>query len=165
VDNFANRLRIGHGVDVHAFTYDRKLIIGGVDIPYSRGLAGHSDADVLSHAVADALLGALRAGDIGKLFPEDDPRYSGANSLLLLAEVGRLVLSFGYRIIDIDTVVMAQEPKLAPYRDAMRKNIAQALGIEEESVGVKATTTEHLGFIGREEGILAEATCLLCRCQ
>ena len=134
--------RIGLGYDVHAFATGRKLIIGGVDIPYEKGLDGHSDADVLVHAVMDALVGALRAGDIGKLFPDTDPAYEGADSLKLLEQVGRLVRSEGWRIVDIDTVLMIQEPKMAPFREQMRANIAGVLGIPVESVGVKATTTE-----------------------
>ena len=158
-------LRIGQGYDVHAFCEGRKLILGGVDVPHTKGLAGHSDADVLAHAVADALLGALRAGDIGELFPDDDPAFEGADSLKLLARVAALVRQRGYQIVDVDSVVAAQAPKLAPYRDLMRANLARAMGIPQESVGVKATTTEHLGFEGREEGISATAVCLLVRCS
>lgn len=158
-------LRIGQGMDVHAFAEGRKLILGGVDIPHEKGLLGHSDADVLAHAVADALLGAIRGGDIGKLFPDTDPAYEGADSLKLLAAVANLVRSEGYEILDVDSVVAAQRPKLSPHRDAMRANLAAAMGIPVENVGVKATTTEHLGFEGREEGITATASCLLCRCM
>lgn len=154
-------LRVGQGMDVHAFAQGRKLILGGVDIPHTQGLLGHSDADVLAHAVADALLGGMRGGDIGKLFPDTDPAYAGADSMVLLSEVARVVREAGYRIIDVDSVVAAQAPKLSPYRDAMRANLAQAMGIPVENVGVKATTTEHLGFEGREEGISATAVCLL----
>ena len=153
--------RIGLGYDVHAFATGRKLIIGGVDIPYEKGLDGHSDADVLVHAVMDALVGALRAGDIGKLFPDTDPAYEGADSLKLLEQVGRLVRSEGWRIVDIDTVLMIQEPKMAPHRKQMRANIAAALQIPVESVGVKATTTEWLGYEGRGEGVTAQAVALL----
>lgn len=153
--------RIGLGYDVHAFATGRKLIIGGVDIPYEKGLDGHSDADVLVHAVMDALVGALRAGDIGKLFPDTDPAYEGADSLKLLEQVGRLVRSEGWRIVDIDTVLMIQEPKMAPFREQMRANIAGVLGIPVESVGVKATTTEWLGYEGRGEGVTAQAVALL----
>lgn len=163
VGDFA-RLRIGQGMDVHAFAEGRKLILGGVDIPHERGLLGHSDADVLTHAVADALLGGIRGGDIGKLFPDDDPAYEGADSLKLLACVARKVRQEGYEILDVDSVIAAQRPKLSPYRDAMRENLAQAMGIPVENVGVKATTTEHLGFEGREEGISATCSCLLLRC-
>lgn len=161
---FAQLLRIGQGYDVHAFAPNRKLILGGVEIPHHQGLDGHSDADVLVHAIADALLGAMRGGDIGKLFPDTDPAYKDANSLNLLAHVARVVRDSGFEIIDIDSVVAAQAPKLSPYRDQMRENIASAVGISVDNVGVKATTTEHLGFEGREEGISATAVCLLCRC-
>lgn len=158
-------LRIGQGMDVHAFAEGRKLILGGVDIPHSKGLLGHSDADVLAHAVADALLGGIRGGDIGKLFPDTDPAYEGADSMKLLAAVADLVRERGYGIIDVDSVIAAQAPKLSPYRDQMRENLAHAMGIDAENVGVKATTTEHLGFEGREEGISATAVCLLARCR
>ncbi len=158
-------LRIGQGMDVHAFAEGRKLILGGVDIPHTKGLLGHSDADVLAHAVADALLGGIRGGDIGKLFPDTDPAYEGADSLKLLAAVADLVRERGYDIIDVDSVIAAQAPKLSPYRDQMRENLARAMGISAENVGVKATTTEHLGFEGREEGISATAVCLLARCR
>lgn len=156
-------LRTGLGMDVHAFAEGRKLILGGVDIPYERGLAGHSDADVLAHAVADALLGAARAGDIGKLFPDTDPAYEGADSLKLLAAVADHVRELGFAIVDVDSVVAAQAPKLSPHREAMRANLAAAMGIPVDNVGVKATTTERLGFEGRGEGISAYATCLLAR--
>lgn len=159
------RLRIGLGYDVHAFASNRKLILGGVEIPHHQGLDGHSDADVLAHAVADALLGAIRGGDIGKLFPDTDPQYKGANSLYLLSEVATLVRKEGYEIIDIDCVIAAQAPKLSPHRDAMRENLAKACGISVENIGVKATTTEHLGFEGREEGISAQAVALVFRCS
>ena len=158
-------LRIGQGMDVHAFAEGRKLILGGVDIPHTKGLLGHSDADVLAHAVADALLGGIRGGDIGKLFPDTDPAYEGADSLKLLAAVADLVRERGYDIIDVDSVIAAQAPKLSPDRDQMRENLARAMGISAENVGVKATTTEHLGFEGREEGISATAVCLLARCR
>lgn len=159
------RLRIGQGYDVHAFAEGRKLILGGVDVPHTRGLLGHSDADVLAHAVADALLGAVRGGDIGKLFPDTDPAYAGADSMVLLKAVADKVRAEGYEIIDVDSVIAAQAPKLSPYRDAMRENLARAMGIDVANVGVKATTTEHLGFEGREEGISATATCLALRVQ
>ena len=158
-------LRIGQGMDVHAFAEGRKLILGGVDIPHTKGLLGHSDADVLAHAVADALLGGIRGGDIGKLFPDTDPAYEGADSLKLLAAVADLVREHGYDIVDVDSVIAAQAPKLSPYRDQMRENLARAMGIPTENVGVKATTTEHLGFEGREEGISVTAVCLLARCR
>ena len=159
------RLRIGQGMDVHAFAEGRKLIIGGVDIPHTRGLDGHSDADVLTHAVMDALLGAARAGDIGKLFPPDDPAYEGADSIKLLQHVADHVRSLGFEIIDVDSVIAAQAPKLSPHREQMRANLAAAMGVPVDNVGVKATTTEHLGFEGREEGISATAVCLLARCS
>ncbi len=159
------KLRIGQGMDVHAFAPGRKLIIGGVDIPHHQGLDGHSDADVLTHAIMDALLGAARAGDIGKLFPPTDPAYKDADSIKLLQHVADHVRSLGFEIIDIDSVIAAQEPKLSPHREAMRENLAAAMGISVENVGVKATTTEHLGFEGREEGISATAVCLLARCS
>lgn len=156
-------LRTGLGMDVHAFAEGRKLILGGVDIPHSRGLLGHSDADVLAHAIADALLGAVRGGDIGKLFPDTDPAYKDADSLKLLAVVAGFVRERGFEIVDVDSVIAAQAPKLSPYRDQMRANLARAMGVAVENVGVKATTTEHLGFEGREEGITAYATCLVVR--
>ena len=161
----ARDLRIGQGMDVHAFAKGRKLIIGGVDIPHHQGLDGHSDADVLTHAIMDALLGAARAGDIGKLFPPTDPAFKDADSIKLLEHVAAHVRSLGFEIIDVDSVIAAQEPKLSPHRDKMRENLAAAMGIPIENVGVKATTTEHLGFEGREEGISATATCLLARCS
>lgn len=162
--NAISALRVGLGLDVHAFASNRKLILGGVDIPHTQGLEGHSDADVLLHAIADALLGATRLGDIGKLFPDTDPAYKDANSLTLLSNVAALLRSEGFEILDIDSVIAAQNPKLSPYREAMRENIAAACGIRKENVGVKATTTEHLGFEGREEGISAQAVALVCRC-
>ena len=158
-------LRIGQGYDVHALVEGRKLILGGVEIPHEKGLLGHSDADVLAHAVADALLGAIRGGDIGKLFPDTDPAYEGADSLKLLGAVARKVRAEGYEIIDVDSVIAAQRPKLSAHRDAMRENLAHAMGVPVENVGVKATTTERLGFEGREEGISATAVALLSRCS
>lgn len=154
-------MRIGLGYDVHAFAENRALIIGGVTIPHERGLLGHSDADVLCHAIADALLGAIRAGDIGKLFPDDDPSYFGADSLILLAKVAELVRSEGYQVVDVDSVIIAQEPKLSPYREQMRENIAKAIGVPVDAIGVKSTTTEKLGFEGRREGIGAQAVVLV----
>lgn len=164
-DNPLTNLRIGQGYDVHAFAEGRKLILGGVDIPHDRGLLGHSDADVLAHAISDALLGGVRGGDIGKLFPDTDPAYKNADSLKLLEAVAAFVRDHGYEILDVDSVIAAQAPKLSPYRDQMRQNLAQAMGVSVDSVGVKATTTERLGFEGREEGISATAVCLLCRCR
>ena len=161
--NDLHNLRTGLGMDVHAFAPGRKLILGGVDIPHHQGLDGHSDADVLAHAISDALLGGVRGGDIGKLFPDTGPAYKDADSLKLLAEVARFVRERGFEIIDVDSVIAAQAPKLSPYREAMRENLAAAMGVPVENVGVKATTTEHLGHEGREEGITAYATCLVCR--
>lgn len=158
------KLRVGFGMDVHAFAPNRKLILGGVDIPHHQGLDGHSDADVLLHAIADALLGAARLGDIGKHFPDTDPAYKDADSLKLLEAAANLLREEGFEILDIDCVIAAQAPKLSPYREAMREIIARACGIATENIGVKATTTERLGFEGREEGISAEAVALVCRC-
>lgn len=158
------KLRVGLGMDVHAFAPNRKLILGGVDIPHHQGLDGHSDADVLLHAIADALLGAARLGDIGKHFPDTDPAYKDADSLKLLEAAANLLREEGFEILDIDCVIAAQAPKLSPYREAMRGNIARACGIATDNIGVKATTTERLGFEGREEGISAEAVALVCRC-
>lgn len=156
-------MRVGIGYDVHALVEGRPLILGGVTIPHDRGLAGHSDADVLAHTISDALLGAIRGGDIGHHFPDTDPAYAGADSIELLRRVGELVADAGWTIVDIDSVIAAQAPKLAPYRTAMRENLAAALGLEVDQVGVKATTTERLGAIGREEGIAAQAVALLRR--
>lgn len=152
-------MRIGHGYDVHRLVPGRKLILGGVNIPYEKGLDGHSDADVLVHAVMDALLGAAALGDIGKLFPDTDVQYLGADSIALLREVKRRLT--GYAISNIDATVIAQRPKLAPHIDAMRRNIADALSLVVSQVSVKATTEEHLGFTGAGEGIAAHAVCLL----
>lgn len=154
-------LRIGHGYDVHRLVEGRELVLCGVHIDYALGLLGHSDADVATHAVADAILGAARLGDLGKLFPDTDPTYAGADSLKLLAEVMRLARERGYELLDCDCTIAAQAPKLAPHRERMRMNLAQALGVDVGSVGVKATTTERLGFVGREEGMAAWAVCLL----
>ena len=154
-------LRIGHGFDVHRFAEGRRCILGGVDVPSERGLLGHSDADVLAHAVADAVLGAARLGDIGTLFPDSDPAFEGADSLLLLSHVAALVRERGFAVLDVDCTVAAQTPRLSPYRDQMRANLAAALGLDGEQVGVKATTTERLGFVGRKEGIAAWAVALL----
>lgn len=154
-------VRIGSGYDVHKLVEGRRLILGGVDIPFERGLLGHSDADVLAHAIADALLGAAALGDIGHLFPDNDPQYAGADSLKLLAEVCRVVREAGYGIGNIDATVIAQRPKLAPHIPQMRENLARACGIEAGQVSVKATTEEGLGFTGSGEGIAASAVCLL----
>ena len=154
-------LRIGHGYDVHAFAENRKCIIGGVDIPCEKGLLGHSDADVLLHAISDSLLGAAALGDIGKHFPDTDERYKGADSLVLLKNVCELINSKGYKVVNIDATVIAQMPKMAPFIDAMRENIAGALGVDVDFVSVKATTEEKLGFTGRKEGISAHCVCLI----
>ncbi len=154
-------LRIGHGYDVHKLTEGRKLIVGGVEIPHDKGLLGHSDADVLLHAISDALLGACAKGDIGCLFPDNDKKYEGADSLLLLKEVVRVLESDGYSVNNIDASLIAQRPKMRPFIDEMRRNIASACGIPVDFVSVKATTEEKLGFTGREEGISAHAVCLI----
>lgn len=156
-------LRIGHGYDVHAFADNRKCILGGVDVPCEKGLLGHSDADVLLHAISDSLLGAAALGDIGKHFPDTDPRYKGADSLILLENVCNLVKSKGYTVNNIDATVIAQMPKLAPFIDEMRSNIAKALGVDIDAVSVKATTEEKLGFTGRKEGISAHCVCLIAK--
>ena len=156
-----SELRIGHGYDVHRLVEGRRCIIGGVDIPYERGLLGHSDADVLAHALADAILGAARAGDIGQFFPDTDPAYEGADSLVLLARAMERVRALGFELVDADCTIAAQAPKIGPHRDAMRANLAAALGVDVEHVGVKATTTEQLGWEGRGEGIGAWAVCIL----
>jgi len=154
-------MRIGQGYDVHRLVEGRKLILGGVEIPYEKGLLGHSDADVLLHAVMDALLGAAALGDIGQHFPDSDERYKGISSVELLKEVGKILQENGYLIENIDSTVIAQRPKLLPYRPQMAKNIADALGIEPDQVSVKATTEEGLGFTGAGEGISAQAIALL----
>ena len=154
-------MRIGQGYDVHRLVEDRKLIIGGVEIPYEKGLLGHSDADVLVHAVMDALLGAAALGDIGQHFPDTDERYRGISSIRLLEHVGSLLAEHGFIIENIDSTIIAQRPKLAPYRPQMAVNIAKALGIEISQVCVKATTEEGLGFTGNGEGISSQAICLL----
>lgn len=156
-----SNVRIGHGYDVHKLTEGRKLILGGEDIPHSKGLLGHSDADVLVHAIMDSLLGALALGDIGKLFPDTDEAYKGADSMKLLGEVCKIIGEHGYRVGNIDSTVCAQLPKLSPYNNKMRENIAKVCGVELSQISVKATTEEHLGFTGREEGISATAVCIL----
>lgn len=156
-------LKIGHGYDVHKLVEGRKCIIGGVEIPYEKGLLGHSDADVLAHAIADAILGACRGGDIGQLFPDTDPAYEGADSMVLLARVMEHARTLGYELVDVDATIACQAPKIGPYREEMRKRLAQALGVFVDMVGVKATTTEHLGWEGNGEGIGAWAVCLLTR--
>ena len=154
-------MRIGHGYDVHRLCADRRLIIGGVDIPHETGLLGHSDADVLLHAISDALLGAAALGDIGKLFPDNDAAYDGADSLVLLKKVATRIYCAGYRIVNIDSTVIAQSPKLAPHIQKMRSNIARALDMDISDVSVKATTEEGLGFSGEKLGIAAHAVCLI----
>ncbi|MBQ7172789.1 MAG: 2-C-methyl-D-erythritol 2,4-cyclodiphosphate synthase [Clostridia bacterium] len=155
--------RIGHGYDVHRLVSGRKLILGGVEIPYEKGLLGHSDADVLTHAIMDALLGAAALGDIGKHFPDTDPAYAGADSLALAGRVKELLQNAGYEIGNIDATILAQAPKLAPFIPEMRKKIATALGIDLEQVSVKATTEEGLGFTGEGLGIAAHAVCLISK--
>ncbi len=154
-------MRVGLGYDVHRLEEGRACIIGGVSIPYERGLLGHSDADVLSHAIGDAILGAARCGDLGKHFPPSDDRWKDADSLELLRQIVRIVGEAGFRIVDVDSVIIAQEPKMSPHREQMRVNIAEALSVPVDAVGVKATTTEWLGFEGRGEGIAAQAVALL----
>ncbi len=154
-------MRIGHGYDVHRLVPGRALVLGGVKIPYELGLDGHSDADVLLHAVSDALLGAAGLGDIGRHFPDTDPQYKGADSLELLRQVGRKIASVGFKVGNIDVTMIAQKPKLAPHIGTMQRNIAGALYISEGQVNVKATTEEHLGFTGTGEGMACHAVCLL----
>lgn len=153
--------RVGHGYDVHRFAEGRALILGGVNIPYERGLLGHSDADVLTHAIMDSILGACAMGDIGHLFPDNDPAYKGADSMKLMSEVCRRVRAEGFEIGNIDATVCAQEPKLAPHINAMRSNISSACGIDVSCVSVKATTEEGLGFTGEKLGMSATAVCLV----
>lgn len=154
-------MRIGHGYDVHKLVENRRLIVGGVDIPHDRGLLGHSDADVLLHSISDALLGACALGDIGTHFPDTDPKWEGADSLVLLREVNRIINEAGYFVENIDSTLIAQKPKMKPYIPQMRKNIAAACGVDVSAVSVKATTEENLGFTGRQEGISAHAVVLV----
>ncbi len=154
-------MRIGHGYDVHRLVEGRKCIIGGVDIPYDKGLLGHSDADVLTHAIMDALLGALALGDIGKLFPDTSEEFSGADSIMLLHRVSDVVRDAGYRVVNIDSTVVAQAPKLSPYIDKMREKLALTLDTDISNISVKATTEENLGFTGQGLGISAHAVCLI----
>ena len=154
-------MRIGTGYDVHKLVPGRKLILGGVEIPYERGLLGHSDADVIVHAIMDALLGAAALGDIGQHFPDTDPAWEGVSSIVLLEKVAALLQEHSYRIGNIDSVIIAQKPKMMPHIPAMRRNVAAALGIDEDRVSIKATTEEGLGFTGKGEGISAHAVCLL----
>jgi 2-C-methyl-D-erythritol 2,4-cyclodiphosphate synthase len=154
-------MRIGHGYDVHRLVEGRKCIIGGVDIPHEKGLLGHSDADVLLHAIMDAVLGAMAAGDIGKLFPDNDPAYKGADSLVLTRRVAEVMVERGYRLGNVDATVIAQAPKLRPYIESMERNIAQALSLDVSRVNVQATTEERLGFTGEGLGMSCHAVCLL----
>lgn len=156
-------MRIGIGIDIHPLVAGRKLIIGGVEIPHDKGLDGHSDADVLLHAICDALLGALALGDIGKHFPNSDPAYKDIDSLLLLKKVGKLIKQRGYKPVNIDAMLLLEKPKIAPHILQMRKNIARALQIELDAVSVKATTAEKMGYVGREEGAVAHAVCIIDR--
>lgn len=154
-------MRIGHGYDVHRLTEDRKLILGGVIVPYDKGLLGHSDADVLTHAIMDSLLGAAALGDIGLMFPDDDPHFKNADSLKLLETVCDAINSKGYKISNIDATIIAQSPKLKPYISSMRENISNICGLSLDEVNIKATTEENLGFTGAGEGIAAHAVCIL----
>ncbi len=154
-------MRIGIGYDVHRLTEDRDLILGGVKIPFDKGLLGHSDADVLIHAIMDAILGALGAGDIGKHFPDTDPQYKGISSVRLLEHVADLMRQQGFEIGNLDAIVIAQKPKIGPYFQEMKEHMAQALGCSPEKINLKATTEEGLGFTGRQEGMAAQAVCLL----
>lgn len=156
-------IRIGHGYDVHRLVNGRKLILGGVEIPYEKGLNGHSDADVLLHAICDAIIGALSLGDIGKLYPDNDDKFLNINSRILLKDVAKRMAEAGYITGNVDATVIAQSPKLSPYIDQMMKNIAEDLSTNEQNVNVKATTEEHLGFTGRSEGISAHAVCIIVK--
>ena len=156
-------LRIGHGYDAHRLVEGRRFILGGVDIPHEKGLLGHSDADVLLHAIADALLGAAALGDIGRHFPDKDPQYEGISSLVLLQKTAEILRNHGFAPMNIDATVIAQRPKLAPHIDQMRENIAAALSLSVEAVSVKATTTEHMGFEGEELGVSAHAVAMICK--
>lgn len=155
------KIRVGHGYDVHQFAENRKLILGGIDIPYEKGLLGHSDADVLVHAIMDSLLGAAALGDIGTHFPDTDPKYGGADSIELLKKVAALLSEKGYTVSNIDATVIAQKPKLKPYIEQMRERIAQAMQTDTENISIKATTEEKLGFTGRLEGISAHCVALI----
>lgn len=156
-------IRIGHGYDVHRLVNGRKLVLGGVEIPYEKGLDGHSDADVLLHAICDAIIGALSLGDIGKLYPDNDDKFLNINSRILLKDVAKRMAEAGYIMGNVDATVIAQSPKLSPYIDQMKKNIAEDLSTNEQNVNVKATTEEHLGFTGRSEGISAHAVCIIVK--
>ncbi len=156
--------RVGIGYDVHKLTEGRKLIIGGVDIPFEKGLYGHSDADVLIHAIMDSLLGALKLGDIGKLFPDSDERFKDISSCILLNEVGKIINKNNYEIVNIDSIIVAQAPKMSPFIDEMEENISSCLNINKDSVSVKATTEEWLGFTGNGDGIASKAVCMVKKC-
>lgn len=156
-----SEIRIGHGYDVHKLVEGRKLILGGVEIPHTVGLLGHSDADVLLHAIMDALLGSMALGDIGKHFPDTDDKYKGISSMHLLALVNKLLSEKGAHLVNLDATLILQKPKIAPYIDSMRENVAFALGVDKSRVSIKATTEEHLGFTGREEGVSAHAVVLV----
>lgn len=155
--------RVGLGYDVHKLVFDRKLILGGVDIPFEKGLLGHSDADVLIHAIMDSITGACKKGDIGRIFPDNDPRYKNISSLELLRKINDIILCDGYEIVNIDSIIVAQKPKLMDYISDMEKNIALCLNIDADCINVKATTEEQLGFTGRMEGIAAKAVCLVSK--
>ena len=154
-------MRIGQSTDIHRFAENRKLVLGGVEIPYEKGLLGHSDADALTHAVAEAILGALALGDLGHHFPDTDPKWEGINSLIILKEVGKMMRDLGYRIGNIDSLILIEKPKMAPHIEEMRHNFAEALDCDISRVSVKATRGEGLGFVGRQEGVLAQAVVLL----
>lgn len=158
-------IRTGIGFDVHAFSEKRKLIIGGIEIPFEKGLAGHSDADVLLHAICDALLGSLALGDIGKHFPDTDPKFKDVNSINLLSEVNKKIQSKGYKLGNLDAVLMIQRPKISPYIENMREKISTALSVDIDKISIKVTTTEKLGFTGREEGVAAMASVLVTRAK
>lgn len=154
-------MRIGQSTDIHRFAENRKLVLGGVEIPYEKGLLGHSDADALTHAVAEAILGALALGDLGHHFPDTDPKWEGVNSLIILKEVGKMMRDLGYRIGNIDSLILIEKPKMAPHIEEIRHNFAEALDCDISRVSVKATRGEGLGFVGRQEGVLAQAVVLL----
>ncbi len=157
-------MRIGQSTDIHRFADDRKLILGGVEIPYEKGLLGHSDADALTHAVAEAILGALALGDLGHHFPDTDPKWEGVNSIIILKEVGKMMKDMGYKIGNVDSLILIEKPKMAPHIEQMRHNFADALECDVDQISVKATRGEGLGFVGRKEGVLAQAVVLLEEC-
>ncbi len=157
-------MRIGQSTDIHSFADDRKLILGGVEIPYEKGLLGHSDADALTHAVAEAILGALALGDLGHHFPDTDPKWEGVNSIIILKEVGKMMKDKGYKIGNVDSLILIEKPKMAPHIEQMRQNFADALECDIDKISVKATRGEGLGFVGRQEGVLAQAVVLLEEC-